>query len=42
VLDWGPGSMLWVDERDGRGRQVVKLWQPMLIVGWRSDDVNHS
>jgi hypothetical protein len=34
------GSLPWVAARDGRGRQVVKSCLTMLIVGWRSDDVD--
>jgi hypothetical protein len=30
------------DERGRIGRQVVKSHLSTLIVGWRSDDVNHS
>jgi hypothetical protein len=41
MLDQGPGSMPWVDERCGRGRQVVKSHLYALIVGWRSDDIDH-
>jgi hypothetical protein len=40
MLDRGPGSIPWVDERGGRGRQVVKSHLPMLIIGWRSDGVD--
>jgi hypothetical protein len=34
-------SLPWVIER-GRGRMVVKSRLPALIVGWRSDGVDHS
>jgi hypothetical protein len=42
MLDRRPGSMPLVDERGGRGRQVVKYQLPTLIVGWRSDVVDRS
>jgi hypothetical protein len=42
MLDRGPGSLPWVDERGGRGRQVAKSYLPELIVGWRSDGVDYS
>jgi hypothetical protein len=42
MLDRGPRSRPLVDERGGRGRQVVKSHMSMLIVGWRSDGVDHS
>jgi hypothetical protein len=37
TLGGGPGSLPQVDERGGRGRQVMKSHLPALIVGWRSD-----
>jgi hypothetical protein len=37
TLDQGPRSLHRVDERGGRGRQVVKSYLPALIIGWRSD-----
>jgi hypothetical protein len=30
TLDWGPESLPWADERDGKGRQVVKSCLPTL------------
>jgi hypothetical protein len=41
TLDRGPESVPRVDERGRRGRQVVKFCLPMLIVGWKSDDVDY-
>jgi hypothetical protein len=41
MLDRGPGSLPRVNERGGRGRQVVKSHLPTLIVGWRSDGMDH-
>jgi hypothetical protein len=38
MLDQAPRSLPRVDERGGRGRQVVKSCLPTLIVGWRTDD----
>jgi hypothetical protein len=40
MFDRGPGSLPWVIERGGRGRDVVKSCLPALIVGWRSDSVH--
>jgi hypothetical protein len=37
MLDQGPGSLPWVDERGGRGRRMVKSYLPVLIIGRRSD-----
>jgi hypothetical protein len=37
TFHWGPGSLPWVIERGGRGRQVVKSHLLTLIIGWRSD-----
>jgi hypothetical protein len=42
MFDRGPGSLPWVDERDGKGRQVLKSCMFVLIVGWRSDGVDCS
>jgi hypothetical protein len=42
TFDRGLGSLPQVDERGGRGRQVVKSCLPMLIIGWISDGVDHS
>jgi hypothetical protein len=42
LLDWRPKSWPRVDKRGERGRQVVKSRLLMLIVGWRSDRVDHS
>jgi hypothetical protein len=42
MLNQGLRSMPWVDERGGRGRLVAKPYLPMLIVGWRSDGMDHS
>jgi hypothetical protein len=42
MLDWGPGFVPQVNERGGRGKQVAKLCLPVLIVGWRSDDMDYS
>jgi hypothetical protein len=39
TFDLRPRSQPWVMERGGRGRQVVKFYPPLLIIGWRSDDV---
>jgi hypothetical protein len=41
TFDRGAKSLPQVVERGGRGRQVVKSHLPMLIVGWRSDCVDH-
>jgi hypothetical protein len=41
TFDRGPGSLPWVVERGGRGRQVVKSSLPALIIGWRSDGVDY-
>jgi hypothetical protein len=30
MFDWRPGSLPWVTERDGRGREVVKSYLPVL------------
>jgi hypothetical protein len=30
TLDWGPGSLPWVDKRGRKGRQVVKSYLPAL------------
>jgi hypothetical protein len=38
----GPGSLPRVDESGGWGRQVVKSRLSALIVGWRSDGMDHS
>jgi hypothetical protein len=38
MLDQAPRSLPRVDERGGRGKQVVKSCLPTLIVGWRTDD----
>jgi hypothetical protein len=40
TLDQGPGSLPRVEERGGRGRQVVKSHLPVLIVGWRNDGMD--
>jgi hypothetical protein len=37
MLDREAESLLWVDEKGRRGRQVVKSCPPTLIIGWRSD-----
>jgi hypothetical protein len=42
MFDRGPGSLPWVDERGGKGRQVLKSCMFVLIVGWRSDGVDCS
>jgi hypothetical protein len=42
MFDWWPGSLPHVVERGVRGREVVNPHLPMLIVGWRSDSVDHS
>jgi hypothetical protein len=42
TFDRWPGSLPWVSERGGRGRQMVKSHLLMLIVGWRSDGLDHS
>jgi hypothetical protein len=42
MLNRGPRSVPWVDERGRRGRQVAKFSLPALIVGWRSDGVDYS
>jgi hypothetical protein len=42
MLDWGPGFVPQVNERGGRGKQVAKLCLPVLIVRWRSDDMDYS
>jgi hypothetical protein len=42
MFDRGLGSLPRVVERGRRGRQVVKSYLPVIIVGWRSDDVEHS
>jgi hypothetical protein len=42
TLDRGLGSMPWVSERGGRGRQVVKSYLLVLIMGWRSDGMDRS
>jgi hypothetical protein len=42
MFDRGLGSLPRVVERGRRGRQVVKSCLPVVIVGWRSDDVEHS
>jgi hypothetical protein len=42
MLDWGPGFVPQVNERGRRGKQVAKLCLPVLIVGWRSDDMDYS
>jgi hypothetical protein len=42
TFDRGPSSLPRVIKRGGRGRQVVKSHLPALIIGWRSDGINHS
>jgi hypothetical protein len=42
MLDQGPWSRPRVDESGGRGRQVAKSRLTVLIVGWRSDGMDHS
>jgi hypothetical protein len=42
MLDCGPRSMPRLNERGRRYRQVLKSYLPTLIIGWRSDDVDHS
>jgi hypothetical protein len=42
MFDRGPRSLPWVIEIGGRGRQMVKYHLPALIVGWRSDGMDHS
>jgi hypothetical protein len=42
TFDRGPRSLPRVDERGGRGRQVVKSCLPVLIMGWRVYGVDHS
>jgi hypothetical protein len=41
TFDWVPESLPRVIERGERGKQVVKSRLPALIVGWRSDGVDH-
>jgi hypothetical protein len=42
TFDRGPRSLPWAIETGERGRQVVKSRLPVLIIGWRSDGVDHS
>jgi hypothetical protein len=42
MFDRGPRSLPRVIERGRKGRQVVKSHLSALIVGWRSDAVDHS
>jgi hypothetical protein len=42
MFDRGARSLPRVNERGGKGRQVVKYYLPALIIGWRSDGADCS